>query len=128
MSIMEMEEIKNAITGVESKVEYNGGGIETLLSNALLNAGSVVKSVQRGLRTNVTDGITRNEHFDINISAIDTNKSILIADFVSAPNNSIREEYFSIELQSNKIRVTDVTPTSGSYLQIALSWQVIEFY
>lgn len=26
MSIMEMEEIKSAIAGVESKVEYNGGG------------------------------------------------------------------------------------------------------
>lgn len=25
MSIMEMEEIKSAIAGVESKVEYNGG-------------------------------------------------------------------------------------------------------
>ena len=110
------------------KWNITGGGIDELKENALLNAESVVKSVQRGLRTNVTDEITRNEHFDINISAIDTNKSILIADFVSAPNNSIGEEYFSIELQSNKIRVTDVTPTSGSYLRIALSWQVIEFY
>lgn len=25
MSIMEMEEIKNAIAGVDAKVEYNGG-------------------------------------------------------------------------------------------------------
>ena len=26
MSIMEMEEIKSAIAGVDAKVEYNGGG------------------------------------------------------------------------------------------------------
>lgn len=29
MSIMEMEEIKSAIAGVESKVEYNGGVLTT---------------------------------------------------------------------------------------------------
>ena len=29
MSIMEMEEIKNAIAGEESKVEYNGGVLTT---------------------------------------------------------------------------------------------------
>lgn len=87
MSIMEMEEIKSAIAGVDAKVEYNGGRIETLLSNALLNAGSVVKSVQRGVVSQTMANSGAQKETAVEISEINPSKSIALVSARSSSNS-----------------------------------------
>ena len=104
-------------------IESNGGGIETLLSNALLNAGSVVKSVQRGKTSPLSVATVNSE--TIPISAINLSKSVLIINYMSAYDAI---DYLGVELYQNYIHLTMNNP-SGNYRDtLVFSWQVVEFY
>ena len=123
MSIMEMEEIKSAIAGVDEKVEYNGGGIETLLSNALLNAGSVVKSVQRGVMNLDNQKPTAYTP----ISTINPDKAVAIVSVIGhhGGNHFTYNLAASYTLQSNRLVISDIDQNDWT---AGVSWQVIEFY
>lgn len=138
MSIMEMEEIKSAIAGVESKVEYNGGGIETLQSDidiigdsALVKNGSIIKSNQSG----VANIPYSTEHsgdvsFDVNISQINVEKSFLIQSFEGKRTEGgsfARMTINDVELQQNKIVISAHVGDLGSYV-LTGKWRVIELY
>lgn len=112
------------------------GGIETLLSNALLNAGSVVKSVQRGVY-NHPNTVSRDKIIlDVNISTVNIDKVVILANAgeyitnksdIDNSSNSGRMRINNIALTSNKVSFDVLNPT-GSWLKPSVCWQVIEFY
>ena len=133
MSIVEMNEIKNAIAGVEDKVEYNGGGINTLLEDVAqlqddataIKAKGVVKSVQRGVYNANVD--TGSGVIIANISQVDTSKSVLICNIESWDSYDGDRKQLAVTLQPDKI-VMDVYTGSADRDMVCISWQVIEFY
>ena len=127
MSIMEMEEIKNAIAGVESKVEYNGGGIDDLKANALLNAGSVVKSVQYG--TFITESSTCKD-IEIPISSVNPDKIFVLTQTVHNKTRWVLSGAILISKTNNSItlKAAGAVNSSENPMKCYHSWQVIEFY
>lgn len=99
-------------------IEYNGGGIETLLGKG------VVKSGQRGYGQY---SFTGNGVSNILISEVDPGKALLFHDGMILANGKeltdgmirIGDDGTSIELISGNVTFS---PT------VRLSWQVIEFY
>ena len=120
MSIMEMDEI---IGTLKPLIEYNGGGINSLIENleqvqedtTAIKAKGVVKSVQRGF---CSYHASNTSSHTIPISAIDPDKSFL---FVIAPGYSTR---FSWTLNSTSIQFNKQS-TSG---ESDIAWEVVEFY
>ena len=111
-------------------IEYNWGGINTLLNNSLLNAESVVKSVQRGVSTfSFNSG---HLYYEIPISAINTSKSILVANIETANLGAGSGGVFPgyVELESGKIKLNHQDGAGGYYttVDVYFSWQVIEYY
>lgn len=107
-----------------------GGGITALLNNSLLNAESVVKSVQRGVSTfSFNSG---HLYYEIPISAINTSKSILVANIETANLGAGSGGVFPgyVELESGKIKLNHQDGAGGYYttVDVYFSWQVIEFY
>lgn len=137
MNIVEMEEIKSAISGVETKVEYNVGGIDQIKNNALLNAGSVVKSVQRGaIRKSESIQGGHDSIVSVALSTINPNKSIALIDGLDASFS--KGEYYNANVQpagivltSDKLQISihhyAASSVSAGYALNA-NWQVIEFY
>lgn len=123
MSMAQTDMIRGDIAEVMAQAEYNGEGIDALKNNALLNAGSVVKSIQRG----VTE-MTSQEKMTVTISSVDISKSLLIAvpSFGTSMNNALRWG-ISSEL-TNSTTITFKNRYSSFAERIQISWQVIEFY
>lgn len=91
------------------------------MSNDLIRSGSVVKSVQRGYAYN--SDVTTNNPLQIPISAVNMEKSILIAESrVEGVSDS--DPISSVVLDENQIKVIVSTGVNT----IHVSWQVIEFY
>ena len=132
MSIMEMEEIKNAIAGVDAKVEYNGGGIDELKANALLNAGSVVKSVQRGVVSQTMANSGAQKETAVEISEINPSKSIALVSARSS-SNSVCPLSIVKALSATQLTISASTFQGDGFSgngtnQHTYGWQVIEFY
>lgn len=117
MDAVLMDRLENIL----SSCEYNGGGINTLLENALLNAGSVVKSVQRGLsNVKINSGQTASVAA---INRVNLKKSVLICNFNMYTSSN--GGYCAVYLDSStSIKVAADT----GYPSIEIDWQVIEFY
>ena len=120
--------IYDKIDEVQGKVEYNGGGINSLKQDtAALLAKGVVKSVQRGHVTISArgDGITQH----INISAVDPNKAIVAVSSEVLNSADVVSEAVAYSLTSTGFQI-DARHTYGSYqnINVFASWQVIEFY
>lgn len=109
-------------------IESNGGGIESLLSNALLNAGSVVKSIQRGVYTQAS---TNNKTVTVPISQVNVQKSLLIFDKTYYATGAESDNYITLyeritfELTDTHILISNPEGARKAY---KLTWQVIEFY
>ena len=109
---MENLSIYDKLDELNEGLEYNGGGIETLLN------GRVVKSVQRGVFS--SRSITANKWNTLaNISSVDSSKSFLLVTLTSVGYGT--SCYY--RLSNNKIEVY----CTGSSLG-AGDWQVVEFY
>lgn len=123
MSMAQTDMIRQDIAAVMEQAEYNGGGIDALKENALLNAGSVVKSIQRG----VTE-MNSQEEMTVTISSVDISKSLLIAvpSFGTSMHSSLRWSISSEFTNSTTITFKNRYSDFSEWLEI--SWQVIEFY
>ena len=113
--------------------EHNKSLLATTIQN-LLKGGdiSVVKSVQRGT-VNRTNNSKIEDYYNITISAVNTNKSILIINGLSYTGNSgASSPCLSTGkiLNSTTIAVSptwvDNSPESCGYKEI--NWQVVEYY
>ena len=110
-------------------IESNGGGIESLLSNALLNAGSVVKSIQRGIYTQTN---TNNKTVTVPISQVNAQKSLLIFDKTYYVINASESDNYVIFYENITFELTDthilISNPNGLQKAYKLTWQIIEFY
>ena len=119
--------VMDRLEDILSSCEYNGGGIDTLLENVLLSAGSIVKSVQQGngkLPGNSSDLRTKS----IPISTININKSVLIISFIA--NTETYASTAWAALLEDKIDITyinTINSTKNEY-SIGYTWSVLEFY
>lgn len=114
---MKTEVVYDKLEDLQAKVEYYGGGITTLLNNSLLDAGSVVKSVQRGTYKATEYNITE----DIQIAQVNASKCLLLLEVTS---KSTFTGYHSATLSNDKIAVT----FHSLGVEYLVQWQVIEFY
>lgn len=120
-------EVKNAIAGVDEKVVYNGEGIDDLKANTLINAGSVVKSIQSGAY-NIPQGSGGIKN--ISISNVNVDKSIAyVTAFCGIQSPSGVNTYgdyafFTYSISENSL-VLDCKRISGNCW---LTWYVVEFY
>ena len=100
---------------------------ETLSASGLINAGSVVKSVQRGVLTFLSG--SKEQH--ITISAVNLGKSVLIVD-IGGINDSDYDSRYINTMYAYLASSTDITiKTPDDYaglFHFRASWQVIEFY
>ena len=106
-------------------IEYNGGGITSLLGKG------VVKSVQRG-ETEVTALADEARDASIPIAAIDPSKAIVSTDYTvrGERGNGVQASEFAVKgLQSDSIvlRVRHKDNYSGGGI-FTVYWQVTEFY
>lgn len=114
----------NEIIGnLKPLIEYNGGGIDDLKANALLNAGSVVKSIQRGVM-NLDD---QEPTAYTPISTINPDKAVAIVSVIGhhGGNRFTYNLAASYTLQSNRLVISALTSNTWT---AGVSWQVIEFY
>lgn len=126
MDVIVMDKLED----MQSVIEYNGGGISTLLTDTttLKNAATtlqndatvlknkgVIKSVQRGFH-----GYHYNNQSShtIQISEIDPSKSFL---FMIAPGYTTR---FSWTLNSTNIQFNN----HGTQGESDIAWEIVEFY
>lgn len=128
MSMVETDMIRGDIAAVMSQAEYNGGGIDSLKNNALLNAGSVVKSVQRGYVE-----FSSEDNRTISISTINPDKSILVytifvnGSVITGMGTQTQPAVMNYNLSTNEIKIIKTRSfASAGYTYV--SWQVIEFY
>ena len=107
-------------------IEYNGGGI-----NTLLNRGAV-KSVQRGFfETTIPFSDDNAIETDISISTIVPSKSICFvsADFVDMKGDGAAVNTLVKEVNATNIKIRlKMQPNIMANNQAFVSWQVIEFY
>lgn len=114
------------------KWNITGGGIDELKQNALFNAGSVVKSVQRGAVSQTMANSGAKKETAVEISEINPSKSIAL---VSARASSYDTCPLSIV---NALSATQLTISASTFkgdgfsgngtTQHTYGWQVIEFY
>ena len=121
--------IYDKIDEVQGKVEYNGGGINSLKQDtAALLAKGVVKSVQRGVYQG--DNLDYHDNISIPINPVNLSKSVLsIFDSGSSNSglsNSIGASNTTYTFESNQIKI-NVLGTK-TYSNPVIFWQVIEFY
>ena len=95
-------------------IEYNGGGITSLLGKGC------VKSVQRGSNVNIT---VSNNKVVATISKVNTAKSVLIHSQIQNSNSYNA----GLTLDSSGTKILCVM-SSGSLSSQDFAWQVIEFY
>ena len=96
-------------------IEYNGGGI-----NTLLNRGAV-KSVQRGIFAN--QDLSHSEE-RLPIVQVNQDKSVLLTELTYS-GNAAGAGSTSVYLENGQ---NVVLKHQGSNMKTSLSWQVIEFY
>lgn len=90
----------------------------------MLNAGSVVKSVQRG---NFVGDINKSESHTININSVNVDKSILSVEYMRAAySGNTNNNVHTASLTNNSIIINNKNPTWA--VSISCDWQVIEFY
>ena len=104
-------------------IEYNGGGI-----NTLLNRGAV-KSVQRGYWGDSLNTDTAKTKY-IEINAVDPEKCELFAVVSGNEGGSSGAQYMrnpriGLTLETNRIAVTN---HGSDFCSIGVDWQIIEFY
>lgn len=87
-----------------------------------MNAGSVVKSIQRGAVSGVE--LQMKTTHSINITPVNINKSVLISDFFSGSDN---DRFKGVAVSFNG---TTISIYNGSTYSIPVGyyWSVIEFY
>lgn len=107
-------------------IEYNGGGI-----NTLLNKGAV-KSVQRGIfnyhGSGTASGLIKVENI-ATFSRVDVSKSVLISEVGSDDFGTSKALYYrSVELTESGINLYFQSKSMGYSYDVYGSWQVIEFY
>ena len=139
---MENTIVYDKIDEVQSKVEYNGGGIDSLKTDmttvrsdiAELQAKGVVKSVQRGT---YQTGISGDEPYfsaNVGISNVNTTKSIVFASGVWKYTNQSNAANVGLNLtytlNSSSISFYGSSSTSqrSSLHGVKIDWQVVEFY
>lgn len=113
--------VMDRLEDILSSCEYNGGGINTLLENALLNAGSVVKSVQRGYSA-LTGLPSSTKKVTTTINNVNPDKCLVTIDTSGSENARMT----NFELTNNTLIIHfDHDPSRyGLYC----SWQITEFY
>lgn len=99
-------------------IEYNGGGITSLLGKGC------IKSVQRGVLN--SQAFSGGQTFSIPISQIDAEKGVLISEVNGRGNTSGNFPFTSISLSGNTIILKNEDTRYNS--TITCSWQVVEFY
>lgn len=111
------------------ELSITGGGITTLLNNSLLDAGSVVKSVQRG--TISYQEIRNNTTYSIPISQVNPQKSIIVGQY----HNTYKSDgdwthYAAVGLNNAGTAIDVKIRSTGNDMlfYFGMSWQVIEFY
>ena len=131
--------IYDKIDEVQGKVEYNGGGINSLKTDMtavkadldVLKAKGAVKSVQRGmLDQTINIPSSQTKSVEIPISSVNVERSILMHSFAnrSSGTGSGSGWLYKAELSSTKITVTFGAPSSSVTPRVYGEWQVIEFY
>ena len=102
---------------------------QTMDSNGLFAAGSVFKSVQRGIWTG-RQIININGRFTIaTISNVNPEKSVLIINAQTNNRKGMASEQQAYVLNNNSILVTNTGVYDGNQILIYMvDWQVIEFY
>lgn len=112
----DVDSLQTSVTDVQSTVN-------TIANKNLINADSIVKSVQRGKTSPLLVETVNSK--TIPISAINLSKSVLIINYMST-YNAINN--LGVELYQNYIHLT-MNNTDGNYRDtLVFSWQVIEFY
>lgn len=124
--------VYDAVQDVKAVAEYNGGGIDTLKSNALLNAGSVVKSVQRGVVSQTMANSGAQKETAVEISEINPSKSIALVSARSS-SNSVCPLSIVKALSATQLTISASTFQGDGFSgngtnQHTYGWQVIEFY
>lgn len=120
-------EVKNAISGVSTKVDGVSTDLTSVIDSDVLKHG-VVKSVQRGTLT-VTDvkaeaGSTK----DISISTINPQKAVaFVTSSFSGHGSEVLSEVDLISVTATNLKVK-VRHSETSQNNVSVSWQVIEFY
>lgn len=124
--------IYDKIDEVQGKVEYNGGGINSLKQDtAALLAKGVVKSVQKGFFETKVRSNSEPSEVTININTIVPTKSVCLASAGLIEANSVGAGAVSLvkELNATNIKFwLKSTHQSGFEQDAVASWQVIEFY
>lgn len=118
--------VYDRLDDVLSAIEYNGGGISSLLGKG------VVKSVQRGCaEIDMTAASGKTVSKSITISPVDLTKSILII-FAGAEGGyssdlSLADTTVSLSETSINLSVKSLS-SNRSWCIGAFFWQVVEFY
>lgn len=112
--------------------ENNGGGINEIKGSPLLQVGSVVKSVQRGIRTVTLGG--GNINTSVPISQVDLKKAVLITSIhgFSGMGGGIESGesygYVGATLSANSVNISGSGMGNYGYtFNVSVSWTVIEF-
>lgn len=92
----------------------------------MLNAGSVVKSVQRGFAKATGVGTTVSK--TIQIDAVDINKCIVILNASNTTGGSDINAFISLKELNETSLVVEISNTNAGTQYVNYSWQVIEFY
>ena len=100
-------------------IEYNGGGI-----NTLLNRGAV-KSVQRGVFTKAATGT--GVYHTVSISTINPDKALVLVGAVETETVVYNPEIITTELSAESLTMQIRLGYNGTK-NVKGSWQVIDFY
>ena len=107
-------------------IEYNGGGITSLLGKGC------VKSVQRGVTAVNSAGVGSGHLVNIPIIEVDSSRCLVNASFVgsSSSNLNITMLVPSVSLSDNQLTLStqNLIGTQGPAWMGTFIWQVIEFY
>lgn len=100
-------------------IESNGGGITSLLGKGC------VKSVQRGMLDRTGNGLAGDSEMSININQVDVSKSLLSVSAEGFLSNLGGPPPICFSLEPTKIALMNKDSRKAN---IAISWQVVEFY
>ena len=103
------------------------GGILSLLENTLLNAGSVVKSVQSGTFTTKSSACKDKE---ISISTVNPNKILVFTQTVHDKTRWVLSGAILVGKTSDSItlKVAGAADYNENAMTCYHAWQVVEFY
>ena len=127
--------VYDKIDEVQGKVEYNGGGINSLQNRVAaiksdtetLKTIGAVKSVQRGVLTGQKNLQNQKWINLTTISPVDTEKAMLNV-CCTLVNGTRAYSQFAYQLNGDKIQIYFYNGSSGDYAMMIFSWEIIEFY